>query len=162
MTAKSKRQDAYIVRLMVSIPLNLSDPASYSKAVEAVAQIGAHIPTAIVEVVSASLGKMTAAASPAPQSSVVTEARQEETRQPRDAGAGDTQSQAKADADAPAKATTHSAAGEESVSRAALGRSGAATSEIMDATGGESAAQLLTIPVFLDRRVKPPPEPAVN
>lgn len=78
------------------------------------------------------------------------------------------ESQAKADADAPAD-TTRTVAGEESVSRGADARSSDATSEIMDATGGESAAPSIAapepaydvtteIPSFL-RRTKPPPQP---
>lgn len=77
----------------------------------------------------------------------------------RVAPAAPKKSQAKADADAPSKANTKSAGGEESVSRGADARSSAATSERMDATGGESAT--LELPAFMDRRAKPPPQPVV-
>lgn len=65
---KTKRTDAYVVRLVIQIPLNLADPSSYSDAVKAVAELSTGIPGATVETVSASLGKMTAVEPvPAPQ-----------------------------------------------------------------------------------------------
>lgn len=64
MTTKTKRSDAYIARLVVSIPLDLKDGQSYAKAVEAVAKIGITIPNAMIDVIAASLGKMSAGENP--------------------------------------------------------------------------------------------------
>lgn len=71
MTTKTKRQDAYQARLVVTVPLDLANASSYSDAVEAVKEIKLAIPGATVEIVSASLCKV-AAAEPAPLAKSVT------------------------------------------------------------------------------------------
>lgn len=162
MTAKPKRQDAYIVRLTVAIPLNLSDPTSYSKAVEAVAQIGVHIPTATVEVVSASLGKMTAAVNTAPQSSVVTEARQEESASPRETEAGGEITEPDAHRAGGLKPESGMAAANEQARASSKASCTHDAGEVHGRRSEPTSPPISDIPVFLDRRVKPPPEPAVN
>ncbi len=55
---RKPRQDAYVARLTISIPLNLSDPKSFENAASAVAEISKVLPEGTKIESAASFGKM--------------------------------------------------------------------------------------------------------
>lgn len=55
---KTRRKDAYIARVSISIPLDMSDATSLAKAIEAVQGIKSAMPAGAQVEVTASLGKI--------------------------------------------------------------------------------------------------------
>lgn len=66
MTKRTRRQDAWIATVRVSIPIDAGDIGSIRRAQESVAKLASLIPGSTVEVTHAGFGRMAAAATESP------------------------------------------------------------------------------------------------